>query len=436
MEDTVSSVFLAGRERHARLRQFAAFVVGGTLLVHLTLFLGYTRTVADADAANRNLVALKATAEATTEVHVRLDEFKATLDPKPVLDALLSGLKDDFRDLSEGVSAIRSDRPAAPDPRRMAIQQAPPKPSAVQERLGDKAVADRIRLFKGAEEMRSVLDGIIAETIVKKRFAEANEEWRTHLAQAVVPAATRAHAAILHAGADPRMRQLDAALTRARTAAERFALKPPANGQWWTTPAGKEDAIETLAHRAADSMVDAARAESISSDVADDAQSASDSAAKALAELDAHRKEIESQSKAAIDSLASFAKPLEFVAVDAATLVRWFPLVVGMALAVAVFLGTEARRGFSEAIDFAAAAAPDAAAWKRVVEQSRATLRRGASPWTPWIAAAVLWCGAAAWRLASLQMASAARATSVAAAGVALVALAVAHRTFAERAAR
>jgi hypothetical protein len=220
---------------------------------------------------------------------------------------------------------------------------------------------------------------------------------------------------------------------KAAEEAERFVLQAPTGNKWWRSVDEKAEAIDAISHLAADKMVDGARSASLTATLVQETQAAARDAAALASELDAKREELENQTKTALASLSSFAKPLEFVAVDATTLVRGFPLLAGAALALAVLLVTEGRRALLDAFDFAAAADPDDEAWKRVAEQTRTSLRRGPPAWLPWIAAAVLWCGVSAWRLASFEMSSATRVSVLAAVGVALVAGALAHRARSEK---
>jgi len=440
MEDTIGSVFLAGRERFARLRQVGALVVCAVVFVHLTLFLGYTRTVFDAEAAKVDLARSVAAAGATADVHESLAAFGATLTPAtmPILDRLLANLRGDFIELGNTVTAIRGGTAAPRDRQpRQDVRQGPipSKRSPVQARLDEKAAQDRIRAVRTHDEYRAALDPIIAEAIVAKRFDEANREWADHVTSAVRPAAIAVNQAIARAApggqtTDARWTQLATAVAKTEAAAAELRFKPPESGGWWRSVDGKTDAIETLAHQAADALVVSTSAALLSDDLAKSAEASSRDAQALAAELDTRRRNVEDQAKDAVESLSSFAKPLEAIAVDVKWLVRWFPLIVGATLAFALYLGTEGRRSYLEALDFTTLAAPEDPAWTRVVAQSRTSLARGSSPWIPWLVAAALWIGAASWRLASLQITSVSRAVTVGAVGLALVAAGVAHRVF------
>jgi hypothetical protein len=284
------------------------------------------------------------------------------------------------------------------------------------------------------DEYRARMDALIDESIVRPRFEEANAAWRDHVERNVRPsaAAVRKQAAALTA-ADPRAAQIAPTVDKAVAAAEAIRFAPPPGNTWWQTVNAKMEAIAEIADNAAEKMVAGRHTADLTADLEADAARAEHDAEALVAALAAKKKELEDQAKNAFASLSMLAKPLEFIAVEAETVVRWYPLVIGIALAIAAWFGTEARRGYLAALAFVEHAMPEDAAWKRVVERSRASLRPTRSPWIPWLAAAVVWCGAAAWRLVSLDSQTMARAPGAAAAGVALVAAAVAHRVWTER---
>ncbi len=451
MQDTISSVFLAGREGHARLRQFARMVLALAAILHLTAFVGYTRTVHDADAAKAALARLAGAAKAAETVERDLRAFEAALAPrvKEILGTLLAALQHDFAELGAAVSDfVRPDLKAssprdAPRP-RIEIQQSPiaePEVSQVRRRLEGAAIQSKIRAVKSNEELRAALDPIIAETIVKRRFDEANAAWTSHVAGTVRPLAAAAvrsigDTATRSGTSDLPWPDLVAAVERCASAAERMRFAPPAEGDWWRTRSGKMGVIDALEHEAAKQLVDGHQAAALSGEFKSTADAARAEAQRLEEEYAARVVAVEEQAKRQIEAIAELAKPLGFVAVDIGSLARWFPLVIGMALAVAVLLGTEARRGYRDALDVVESAARDDEAWKRVVAQARASLGRGMSPWARWIGVAVIWAGLAAWRLASLDQATTGHAAVVAAAGVAVVATAVLHRAGTEAAPR
>jgi hypothetical protein len=449
MQDTISSVFLAGRDGHARLRQFARVVLALAVMLHLTAFVGYTRTVHDADAAKAALARLDGAAKAAEAVERDLHEFEAVLVPevKEILGRLLAALQQDFVDLGGAVNeAVRQDlkssSPRDPSRPRIEIQQGPaPEISPLQRRLSDAAIQSKIRAVKTSEELRAALDPIIAETIVKRRFDEANAAWTAHVAARVRPLADAAAHSIGETArasgtTDLPWSDLVAAVGRCAAAAERLRFDPPAAGEWWRTRAGKAGVIDALEHEAAGQLVDGHEAAALSGEFKATTDAARAEAERLEEEYDLRRVAVEEQAKRQVEAIADLAKPLGFVAVDIGSLVRWFPLVIGMALAVAILLGTEARRGYRDALDVVETAARDDDVWSRVVKQARAALGRGVSPWLRWPAVAAVWTGLAAWRLASLDQATPGRAVLVAAFGVAIVAAALAHRSITEAAPR
>jgi hypothetical protein len=437
-DDVAATLFTEARAHHDAARRWFCIAAATLAIFHLMIYRPYidlTGKKAEAASALAHETTLKQELDGMEPELARLSAL-STEEAKRRLDGLLADLRNTFGRLNGILAELRSMGPdrASGEPGEqlfapaeyssMVIQMPAPIANAMATTAGaPMRVESHLpamngllrRDIAGANSLGSILGLIkpyIDQEIITPRFSRFNESWREEVAPGVASAGDALLLRIRTAGSRfpgeaASWTSAEHAVTSVVSAARQFKIEPPSERFWWAAVEGKGAAIQGFLRTFNEHALDDAAA---LAELLQRTEAAIDANKQRQKEIDALIARLTEEFREQQNELAALVEPLKGIAIDLATIVRYFPVVLGVSfVALTVWLASRIQE-LGEAVALVARGDPASPApeWLR--------RRVTASPWhrraSIFARCIVLaaWVALASWELAGVSLAGRAEA--------------------------
>jgi hypothetical protein len=360
MKEVLEDCLKAARERYSGAQRFAFLIAALFLAIHLTTVTQYLRREPALRQANKDAETAKSLSEVTHQIADSTGKLtKEQADStKAIIDAFVTGLEADFRELDVAIERARTGLPQENRPQQQQQQQQ----QQVQALLTlPEDLSEKVKLAPDIDSIKQLVAPWIEEHLVQARLDQLKDEWRTK----VWPKLTTIGADLIShidealklAPKDPDLKELGTQVKALVQSGASIKFVLPTDHTWWRTRQAKGSTGEHL---------DASVAGALRVDLIDNAaKSVQTTADKANTKANAilvnaaqAEKALEESFKEQKKRADELGQPIGFLAIDLAMLVETFPLILGGALGVGFFWIGWRRRELAQA--WAALAKADA----------------------------------------------------------------------------
>ena len=431
-EDLAATLFTEARVHHETASRWFCIVTAALAIFHLMIFRPYvdlTEKKAEAASALAHETALKQELDGMGAELARLSAL-STEEAKRRLDQLLADLRSTFGRLNDIFAELHSMGPdqAGGEPGERlfspggsssmaiqmpaAIENAAPMPLAPHLPAMNSSLR---RGIAGADSQGSVLRLIkpyIDQEIIAPRFSRFNESWREEIAPGVASAGDALLLRIRTArsrfpGEAASWTSAERAVSGVVSVASQFKIEPPPGPFWWAAAGSKGNTVQGFLRILGESAMDRATA---LTELAQRTEAAIAANKQRHEQIDGLITQLNAEFREQQRELAALVEPLKGIAIDLATIVPYFPVILGASfVALTGWLASRIQE-VGEAVALIARSDPASPApeWlrRRVV----------ASPWHRRVsilarcAVLMAWVALASWEVAGASLAGRAEA--------------------------
>lgn len=356
-DELLKDIVIDTRNRYESARRWSGIILLIAFFFHLTIFGPYLKAAGKFDDAvkeQKRLSSLKnSVGELRNEIRSLVENAKLS---KTQITNMVEELRTDFHAMALAIKEIKN--PIASSSTRSQAEELLQKPSftpsmqiqstlqakeKVEERKFnfDETTREKMRSAKNFEELKSIILPIIKSEIITKRFTQLNDYWQ----QIVVPKIKKSEKSIIkklnRLNADyPANKKIweDAveSVREIRSTAETTIFKAEFGPNWWSTVAGKRAAIEDMGRETGRQIMGAMQRNASLEELSRMINSAVKKQERFQESLRKELNIIADKFKELGKELKAMNKGLGIVALDLKAIVRNFPLIIGLLIALVI----------------------------------------------------------------------------------------------------